>query len=327
MKESVRRSILAAGLGLSIGCLPSTKDTLIPPHVNPFIDKRLYVNPDSEAAKRARVLQSSDPETSRMLEKIASQPTAVWFGDWNTDIRSEIDRHVTQMVTTGHYPVAVLYNIPNRDYGGYSAGGARTPELYLQWIDGFVAGTKGRSLAVVFEPDGIGLMDKRSDNEKNQRLDLYRQAIDKLTNNTKISVYIEAAQWVDPDRMAGYLERANLRKAAGVCLNTSGYELTPRVITYLENLNKSVKYPIHGIIDTSRNGRFVPDRGGDSKWCNPLDAGLGVPPTTDTKHPLVDAFLWIKIPGESDGECGKGDSNPGIWDQKIALSLAKNASW
>ena len=66
----------------------------------------------------------------------------------------------------------------------------------------------------------------------------------------------------------------------------------------------------HFVIDTSRNGAGpwtggtqYPDR---QDWCNPPDRGLGIAPTTTTGNPLVDAYLWIKVPGESDGQCNRG---------------------
>ncbi len=36
-------------------------------------------------------------------------------------------------------------------------------------------------------------------------------------------------------------------------------------------------------------------------WCNPPDRGTGALPTTTVDDPLIDAYLWIKVPGESDG--------------------------
>jgi cellulose 1,4-beta-cellobiosidase len=85
------------------------------------------------------------------------------------------------------------------------------------------------------------------------------------------------------------------------------------------------------LIDTSRNGwggpnrptsaststdlnTFVnqsridrrPHRGG---WCNQAGAGIGERPTANTGIPGVDAFVWVKPPGESDGV-----SEPGIVD-------------
>ena len=76
----------------------------------------------------------------------------------------------------------------------------------------------------------------------------------------------------------------------------------------------------HFVIDTSRNargplgvGRYAlpPFNQPDSviaglttgAWCNPPSMGLGPRPTADTGVPLLDAFLWIKTVGESDGAC------------------------
>lgn len=71
----------------------------------------------------------------------------------------------------------------------------------------------------------------------------------------------------------------------------------------------------HAVLDTSRNGRGSwPAPAGKFKdaetWCNPPGRGLGRRPTLDTGNRYVDAFLWIKIPGESDGACLRGTAGP-----------------
>lgn len=71
----------------------------------------------------------------------------------------------------------------------------------------------------------------------------------------------------------------------------------------------------HFVIDTSRNGQgpWTPPAGvypDAEDWCNPPDRGLGLRPTTDTGDPLIDAYLWIKVPGESDGRCYRGLGGP-----------------
>jgi len=104
----------------------------------------------------------------------------------------------------------------------------------------------------------------------------------------------------------------------------------------------------HFVIDTSRNGqgRWVPppippgSAGTDPQdWCNPPDRGLGLRPSADTGVPLLDAYLWIKIPGESDGQCnrwdppgspdpvrGMADPPAGEWFPEMALELVHNAN-
>lgn len=71
----------------------------------------------------------------------------------------------------------------------------------------------------------------------------------------------------------------------------------------------------HAIIDTSRNGAgsWIAPAGKykDAEiWCNPPGRGLGRRPALQTDNPYIDAFLWIKVPGESDGACHRGTSGP-----------------
>ncbi len=52
------------------------------------------------------------------------------------------------------------------------------------------------------------------------------------------------------------------------------------------------------VIDTSRNGNGNPHA---PAWCNVTDTKVGLVPTTTTNIAKCDAFLWVKVPGESDG--------------------------
>ncbi len=121
---------------------------------------------------------------------------------------------------------------------------------------------------------------------------------------------------------------------------------------YVDNVESQTWVPYPGdagltrfVIDTSRNGQghwtptaSYPD---PQDWCNPPDRGLGMRPTADTGHALIDAYLWVKIPGESDGECTRGlgpagttvdpewgliDPAAGEWFPEMALDLAHNAN-
>ncbi|MGE5131401.1 MAG: glycoside hydrolase family 6 protein [Gemmatimonadota bacterium] len=48
-------------------------------------------------------------------------------------------------------------------------------------------------------------------------------------------------------------------------------------------------------------------------WCNSPGAGLGPRPAASPGPPLLDAYLWVKTPGQSDGQC---DAAGGVraWD-------------
>merc|ERR1712066_1162293 len=68
----------------------------------------------------------------------------------------------------------------------------------------------------------------------------------------------------------------------------------------LNAFNAAFNLEFHAVIDTGRNG--VADMRTDCKnWCNPRNAGAGVASTAKTGLPMVDAFFWLKTPGESDG--------------------------
>jgi endoglucanase len=88
---------------------------------------------------------------------------------------------------------------------------------------------------------------------------------------------------------------------------------------YAQNMGNAVA-TTHYVIDTSRDGNGPNNMQGfanapydqpasvistlaSGNWCNPPGAGLGIRPTADTGQPLLDAYLWVKVPGESDGQC------------------------
>ena len=99
----------------------------------------------------------------------------------------------------------------------------------------------------------------------------------------------------------------------------------------------------HFVTDTSRNGQgpWTPPAGvypDPQDWCNPPGRGTGARPTLNTGDPLQDATLWVKIPGESDGQCTRGTAGPedpergyqdpaaGTWFPQQALELVRNAN-
>ena len=55
---------------------------------------------------------------------------------------------------------------------------------------------------------------------------------------------------------------------------------------------------LRAVIDTSRNGNGPSQA---SEWCDPAGRATGTPSTDQTGDPMIDAFLWIKLPGEADG--------------------------
>jgi endoglucanase len=146
------------------------------------------------------------------------------------------------------------------------------------------------------------------------------------------------------------------------------------VTASLQGLMGGASPQTHFVIDTSRNGKGVLNTAPyaaapynqpasviaalkTGNWCNPVGAGLGLRPTANTGVPLVDADLWVKTPGGSDGSCdiaggarawdysqynpwaltgdagnhfdplwGEVDPAAGAWFPDQALQLARNAT-
>jgi Cellobiohydrolase A (1,4-beta-cellobiosidase A) len=287
---------------------------------NPISGKRLYVDPNSTARRQAETLRRSRPQDAALLAQIANQPVARWLGGWVSDIGREVDNAVSTITGAGALPVFVAYNIPGRDCGQYSAGGANGTDAYRAWIRSFANGLQGRQSLVVLEPDALAGMDCLNASGQEQRLALMRDAVQVLKAQ-RADVYIDAgnARWKSPDVMATRLKQAGIANADGFSLNVSNYIDNAANIAFGEHVSRLLGGK-HFIIDTSRNGL-----GSTSQWCNPHGQALGVAPTTNTGHPLVDAFLWIKQPGESDGTC-QGGPKAGSWWTDIALELSRAAS-
>ena len=53
------------------------------------------------------------------MDKIASRPQAVWFGDFSGNITSAVTSVVSAATSIGSVPTLVAYNIPERDCGSY----------------------------------------------------------------------------------------------------------------------------------------------------------------------------------------------------------------
>jgi endoglucanase len=263
-----------------------------------------------------------------LLAKIAAQPQASWHGGWSGDIKTVVQNYVNAAERAGELPLLVAYNVPNRDCGQYSAGGARDSEAYVEWISAFAAGIGGRRAAVVLEPDAIPLLEQcLSEADQAKRLDLMRQAVGILAARPGVSVYVDAghSSWVPAPEMAKRLKLAGIERARGFALNTSNYRADDELIKYGKELIALLGIETHFIIDSSRNGNGPPAPANED-WCNPDGRALGRPPTADTGDAALDAFVWIKRPGESDGEC-KGGPAAGQWFQERAVEMARNAKW
>lgn len=338
-------AVLALAFGLACGGAPKPEtktaagpenpvDANVPHHTlgeNPFVGAKWFADEYGFASTAVKVAKNKgNNDEAALYQKIAQYGGADWVGDWTPWVDTWVGRRVTTITKKGALPIFIVYNLPQRDCGQYSAGGAAKGDAYKKWIDLFAKGIGSRRVVLVLEPDGLGLLKKcLSPQDQEERLALYRYAVDKFESLPQTFVYIDAghSRWLKPDEIAPRLKAAGIDKADGFALNVSNYRATDELMKYGKAVSALVgNKPF--VLDTSRNGNGGPDASPDSEasWCNPSGRALGSPPTAETGDPSCQAFLWLKRPGESDGACN-GGPKAGMWYQQQALELAKNAKW
>ncbi len=289
---------------------------------NPFAGARIYRAPRGPASAQARAWRRARPADAALIDRIARQPAAMWLGDWTPDVRAAAAGRVGAARAAGALPVLVAYNIPVRDHGLHSTGGASGAAGYLAWVEELAQGIGAGPAAVVLEPDALAALDRLPEGAREGRAAMIAQAVARLSSVPGVAVYLDAGNpgWTRAAEMARRLRAAGVDRARGFALNVSSFHPTPAVRAYGRRISRRLGGAPF-VIDTSRNGAG-PAPGGE--WCNPPGQGLGAAPTGRTGDPRVDALLWIKRPGESDGTCNGGPP-AGTWWPDEALRLAAAA--
>jgi endoglucanase len=284
-----------------------------------------WVNPDGSAAKQVAAYEKSGKkDDAEQIRKIAEQPSGEWILPENAEDQA---RGYTEAADQADRDaLLVLYNIPHRDCGQFSKGGAADGNQYRAFIDSVAQGIGDRHATVILEPDAVQHMVDNCTPEEfhEERYDLLKGAVGKLKSLKNTTVYLDAgnAGWGKPDQIFQPLQWSGIDQADGFSVNVSNFYTTEDSVKYGKELSAKVgNKPF--VIDTSRNGNG-PYTGGDpdQRWCNPPGRALGEEPGTKTGDPLVKAYLWVKRPGESDGDC-KGGPPAGKWWPEYALKLAR----
>ena len=279
---------------------------------NPFAGRDLYVDPDSQAIRA--VDAATDAATRDAFLVIADQPTGIWLTPEKYPA-GEVGPFVAQVVADAAagdtLPLFVVYGVPDRDCGQFSAGGT-TVEGYETWVREIATALDGTGTPVVLEPDGISLAEQCGDVEG--RLSLVATAGATLAD-AGATVYLDGghSNWHSVQETADLLRRAGIAGVHGFATNVSNYNDDASELAYAQRLSAQLDGAPF-VVDTGRNGN-----GSDGTWCNPPGAALGARPLTLEADGL-DANLWVKPPGESDGTCGGGPV-AGEWWADRALSL------
>jgi endoglucanase len=368
------------------------------------------VPPPSDGAVRQglSLLAHRDVRGALLIAKMEAVPRSVWLtGGTAPEVTKQVKQALRLADLERAVPTFVVYNIPGRDCGSYSAGGAQSTAAYETYIDAVSAAIGSHKAVITLEPDALANLpsdcgyDPAVVNVPQATADRYTQinyAVDTLEAGASTSVYLDAghSHWHSVGDMAVRLVQGGVQRSQGFFLNVSNFRPTnyevhfgtwisqciafandteeggwrlghydwcasqyyapggsvdPNDIStwhwtddwYTGNLGHAVA-ATHFLVDTSRNGQgwWNPPANvySDAQdWCNPPGRGLGERPTASTGTPLVDAFLWVKTPGESDGSCTRGaaagtadpewhqvDPAAGVWFPAQALQLAQLAN-
>lgn len=311
-------AVAATGFLGDPGRVASAPAVRLADDANPLAGMPFYVNPASAAMRAAQHADPPSPE----LTAIANTPQAYWVVPGSS--AATVAKYTGDAQAAGALPVLALYGIPHRDCGSFAAGGFSTADEYRSWINGIASDVGGSRAAVIVEPDALAMADCLSADQRQERYDLVRYAVDTLARNPGTAVYVDAGhlRWHSPEDMAGRLKSAGVDHARGFSLNTANFFSTDDEIGYGEAIS-GLTNGSHYVVDTSRNGAGpAPDSA--LNWCNPSGRALGTAPTTATGGVHADAYLWIKRPGESDGTCDKGDPPAGTFVSQYAIDLTHN---
>ncbi len=288
-------------------------------------DQPFYIDPMSSAVHQ-EIQWRADGMSAKadQIAKISRQPQGIWLTSDVGRVEQEARSVAQGAADAGRTSVVVLYDLPHRDCAGYSAGGAVDAAAYRNWLAKVVRGLGRSAPLVILEPDGVALaLDGcLSDQQRAERYGLLADAVTALSQQDDARVYLDAGNpgWVqDPLAVAAALRASGIGRAAGFALNVSNF-YTTRADTDYGHRIAAILGGAHFVIDTSRNGNGPAT--GAQNWCNPPGRALGTPPTVRTGDPSVDAFLWVKDPGESDGPCRPGAPPAGVWWAQYALDLA-----
>ncbi|MFC4561719.1 glycoside hydrolase family 6 protein [Nocardiopsis mangrovi] len=306
--------LLAAGLAAGTAAPASAAD--LPD------DTEFFADPQSQVA---RWVAGNPSDTRRPVieERIAVHAQGIWFSNYEPDTVTEDVRRVTDSAAqAGEVPALVPYQLPNRDCGGASAGGAPDIPAYNAWIDGFADGLGEDPVLVLLEPDSLALITCLDDQELAERNGALSRAAEVIHDaNPQARVYLDAGHsaWNAPEEQARRLRAAGVTEDAdGIYTNVSNYRHTGDERVFATAVLSQLGDPdLRAVIDTSRNGNG-PAAGGE--WCDPAGRAVGEPPTGATGDPLVDAYLWVKPPGEVDGCAGPA----GSFSPDYAYGLATN---
>nr|VWO94836.1 Beta-xylanase (EC [Ganoderma boninense] len=305
------------------------------------------VSDSSLAAKAASV---ANIPTFTWLDSVSKVPDlGTYLSDASALQKSSGEKQLVQIV---------VYDLPDRDCAAKASNGEFSiadggQEKYFDYIDQIVAQIKQfpdvRVVAVI-EPDSLANLVTNLNVQKCANAEAtYKACVTYALQQLSavgVYMYMDAghAGWLGwPANISPAATLfASLFKAAdsspfvrGLATNVANYNAltaaSPDPITqgdpnydeshYINALGPmlaSAGFPAQFVVDQGRAGQQnLRQQWGD--WCNIKGAGFGTRPTTNTGNSLIDAIVWVKPGGESDGT---SNSSSPRFDSTCSLSDA-----
>jgi endoglucanase len=237
--SGLKPALAAAAAAVALGSAPAAAQAATTPaagHTLPS-DTRFYVEPNSDAAKQALTdVKAGDLRDALTMAKLASWPEATWFTEGTP---AQVAKQVSALMRGARaqqaVPVLVAYDVPLRDCGQYSSGGAASDAAYRQWIAAFAAAIGSARAAVVLEPDALANLPKDCGATTDPtgalsaaRIADLKYAVSVLEAQPRTSVYLDAgnSQWHSVGDIAQRLIDADVAHTQGFSLNVSNYQPT-----------------------------------------------------------------------------------------------------
>ncbi|KAJ3046577.1 hypothetical protein HK097_000725 [Rhizophlyctis rosea] len=274
----------------------------------------------------------------------------------------------------------IIYNLPERDCSAMASAGElflnqdghrKYREEYIDVIKRHIAKYPNLRFALIIEPDSLpniatNMAVPKCAGAQDAYISGIAYAIRAFQANN-IAIYLDIGHgnwlnWGEESRLNGIAPYVNATRLAapatyrGFASGVSNYrplwdptgagrdETT--FATEMGKVAEEAGLPSKWIIDTSRNGVYPPHEGylEHGGWCNVRGAGMGPRPGlfSNSSLPNIDALVWAKTPGESDGTADRSaerfDENcvgpqamlnapeAGAWFQEQFVMLVRNAN-
>ena len=284
---------------------------------------RPWGNADGAFDPTVEAWSAASGEERVLLEKVARQPKAAWFGSWRSTSRvTDVVRDYVAQVQDGNPETLVQMALFRMEpWGREACSRLSTPQEqadYKAWMDAVALGIGDAHVAVIQQPDGPKTLCAPKGSKAHSKLIAY--GTKKLSALPHTSVYVEigAADWPsdDPALSAKIAMRGGVRWARGFALNSTHYDSTERQVLYAERVSRELAARgLPGktaVVSTAQNGRpfqgndFFKTHGQVDTCATPPAAGgtcfdhipvctkpkqrkvcvaLGIPPTTEVANP------------------------------------------